>query len=89
MRTLAEMSCGGIGWNRLSVHLQLGVVQRRGHKITCIMCTKSFVTWMMDLGRISLDDHELGKNDVCLGVLHGSYIVGAIRTIFFHELHNV
>jgi hypothetical protein len=28
MRTLAEMSCGGLEWTRLSVHPQLGTVQR-------------------------------------------------------------
>jgi hypothetical protein len=38
------------------------------------------VTWMMDLGRSSLDDRDLGKQDACLGGLHGSYIVGATGT---------
>jgi hypothetical protein len=34
------------------------------------------VTWMMDLGRSSLDCRELGKKDAFLGGLHGSYTVG-------------
>jgi hypothetical protein len=38
------------------------------------------MTWMMDLGRISLDGHDLGKKDDFLGGLHGSYIVGTIDT---------
>jgi hypothetical protein len=31
------------------------------------------VTWMIDLGRSSLDGHELGKKDDFLGGLCGSY----------------
>jgi hypothetical protein len=43
--------------------------------------TKSFlVTWMMDLGRSSLDGHDLGKQDAFLGGLHGSYTVRATDT---------
>jgi hypothetical protein len=38
------------------------------------------VTWMMDLGRSSLDGHDLGKHDILLGGLHGSYIVGTFDT---------
>jgi hypothetical protein len=54
----------------------------RGHRFSCNMCIdmKSLVTWMMELGRISLDDCELGKKDAFLGGLHGSYTVGAIDT---------
>jgi hypothetical protein len=46
------------------------------------MCvdTERFVTWMMDLGRISLNDCNLGKKDACLEGLHGSCIVGVIGT---------
>jgi hypothetical protein len=43
--------------------------------------TKSFlVTWMIDLGRISLDGHELGIHDACLVGLHGSYALRATDT---------
>jgi hypothetical protein len=42
--------------------------------------TKSFVTWMMELGIISLDGCDLGKQDAFLGGLHGSYTVGATDT---------
>jgi hypothetical protein len=38
------------------------------------------MTWMMDLGRSSLDDRDLAKQDACLGGLHGSYIVGTTGT---------
>jgi hypothetical protein len=38
------------------------------------------VTWMMDLGRSSLDGRDLGKQDAFLGGLHGSYIVGTTDT---------
>jgi hypothetical protein len=38
------------------------------------------VTWMMDLGRISLDGCDLGKHDSFLGGLHGSYPVRATNT---------
>jgi hypothetical protein len=38
------------------------------------------VTWMMDLGRISLDGHDLGKHDSYLEGLHGSYPVRATNT---------
>jgi hypothetical protein len=69
MRTLAEMSCGGLEWTRLSVQPQLGTVSERGHRFSCSVCidTESFVTWMMDLGRSSLDGRDLGKWDACLG----------------------
>jgi hypothetical protein len=35
------------------------------------MCqdTESFATWMMDLGRNSLDGRDLGKWDACLGMI--------------------
>jgi hypothetical protein len=82
MRTLAEMSCGGLEWTRLSVHPQLGTVSERGHRISCSVCRHRdfLVTWMMDLGRSSLDGHDLGKQDACLGGLHGSYTVGTTDT---------
>jgi hypothetical protein len=38
------------------------------------------VTWMMDLGKSSSDCHDLGKQDACLGGLHGSYAMGATDT---------
>jgi hypothetical protein len=38
------------------------------------------VTWMMDLGRNSLDGRDLGKHDSCLGGLHGSYPMRSIDT---------
>jgi hypothetical protein len=50
---------------------------------SCSVCinTKSFlVTWMMDLGRSSLDGRDLGKKDVCHGRLHGSYTMGTTDT---------
>jgi hypothetical protein len=80
MRTLAEMSCGGLEWTRLSVQPQLGTVSVRRHKFSCGMCidTESFVNWMMDFSWSSLDSCDLGKWDACLGGLHGSYTVGAI-----------
>jgi hypothetical protein len=83
MRTLAEMSCGGLEWTRLSVQPQLGTVSERGHRFSCSMCvdTKSFVTWMMDLG---IEVHWMVVTWVSgmlsLGGLHGSYTVGAIDT---------
>jgi hypothetical protein len=42
--------------------------------ISCNMCRHGefLVTWMMDLGRISLDGCDLGKQDAFLGGLHGS-----------------
>jgi hypothetical protein len=38
MRTLAEMSCGGLEWTRLSVQPQLGTVQREdtGSVVVCV-----------------------------------------------------
>jgi hypothetical protein len=47
----------------------LGTVLERGHRFSCNVCedTKSFVTWMMDLGKSSLDGRDLGKWDACLG----------------------
>jgi hypothetical protein len=46
----------------------LGLFQREdiGSVATCVD-TKSFVTWMMDLGRSSLDGRDLGKWDAYLG----------------------
>jgi hypothetical protein len=35
------------------------------------------VTWMMDLGKSSLDGRDLGKQDAFHGGLHGSYTLGA------------
>jgi hypothetical protein len=69
MRTLAEMSCRGLEWTRLSVQPQLGTVSERGHKVQLqrVCRHESFVTWMMDLGRSSLDGRDLGKWDACLG----------------------
>jgi hypothetical protein len=69
MRTLAEMSCGDLEWTRLSVQLQLGTGSKRGHRFSCNICkdTESSMTWMIDLGKISLDGHDLGKRDACLG----------------------
>jgi hypothetical protein len=42
------------------------------------MCVniKILVTWMMDVGIISLDYYDLGKHDVFLGGLHGSCTMG-------------
>jgi hypothetical protein len=62
MRRLAEMSCRGIEWTRLSVQPQLGIVSVRGHSFGCSVCVdmESFVTWTMDLSRSSLDSRDLG-----------------------------
>jgi hypothetical protein len=42
------------------------------------------VTWMMDLGRISLDGHDLGKQDDFLRGLQGSYPMRTIDTLQGH-----
>jgi hypothetical protein len=53
MRTLGEMSCSGLEWT----------IFRGGHMFSCSVYVEieSLVTWMMELGIISLDDHDLGK----------------------------
>jgi hypothetical protein len=38
------------------------------------------VTWMMDLGRSSLDGRDLGKHDACPPGLNGSYAVRGTDT---------
>jgi hypothetical protein len=82
MKTLAEMSCGGLELTRLSVQPQLEIVSERRHRFNYRVCvdTENFVTWMMYLDKSSLDDHALGKQDAFLGGLHGSYAVGATNT---------
>jgi hypothetical protein len=46
----------------------LGLFQERTQvQLQRVRRHKSFVTWMMDLGRISLDGHDSGKWDACLG----------------------
>jgi hypothetical protein len=82
MRTLAEISCESLEWTRPSVHPQLGTVLERGHRFSCSMCVEieRFVTWVMDLGRSSLDCRDLVKQDACLEGLHGYYTVGTTNT---------
>jgi hypothetical protein len=64
----------------VSIH-SLGLFRERTQvQLQCVHRHKSLVTWMMDLGRSSLDDRDLGKQDACLGGLHGSYTVGATDT---------
>jgi hypothetical protein len=95
MRTLAEMSCGGLEWTRLSVQPQLGTVSERGHKFSCSVCvdTESFVTWMMDLGRSSLDGRDLGKQgclpwEDCMVLIQWEPPTHDRSTGFVRELHK-
>jgi hypothetical protein len=78
MRTLAKISCKGLEWTRLSVHPQPRTIQREdtGSVAACVDM-ESFVIWMMDMSRRLLDGRDLGKQDACLGGLHGFYTMGA------------
>jgi hypothetical protein len=59
----------------VSIH-SLGLFRERTH--VQFQCRHIYfsVTWMMDLGKCSLDGHDLGKKDSFLGGLHGSYTLG-------------
>jgi hypothetical protein len=78
MRTLVEMSCGGLEWARLSPTATETVLVR-GHRFSCNVCedTESSVTWMMDLGRSSLDGRDSSKWDAYLGRIAWSLYSGS------------
>jgi hypothetical protein len=63
------MHKSGLFRERTQVHLQ------------CVDRHREFlVTWMMDLGKCSLDGHNLGNQDAFLGGLSCYYIVGTTST---------
>jgi hypothetical protein len=70
MRSCGLLQLNGVvGWEFWLIGGELGFPSaardylERGNNFSCSVCmdTESLITWMMDLGRSSLDGRDLGK----------------------------